>query len=40
MHLKQFRDYRWADSEFLQALNNSKIETAMKMAGKSAAEIA
>lgn len=40
MHLKQFRDYRWADSEFLQALNNSKIETAMKIAGKSAAEIA
>lgn len=40
MHLKQFREYRWADSEFLQALNNSKIETAMKMAGKSAAEIA
>lgn len=40
MHLKQFRDYRWADSEFLQELNNSKIETAMKMAGKSAAEIA
>lgn len=39
MHLKQHRDYRWADSEFLQELNNSKIETSMKQAGKSMAEI-
>lgn len=39
MHLKQHRDYRWADSEFLQELSNQKIETSMKQAGKSMAEI-
>lgn len=39
MHLKQHRDYRWADSEFLQELDKSKIETSMKQAGKSMAEI-
>lgn len=39
MHLKQHRDYRWADSEFLQELDKSKIETSMKQAGKSMSEI-
>lgn len=39
MHLKQHRDYRWADSEFLQELDKQKIETTMKMAGKSMTEI-
>ena len=26
MKLKQFKDFRWKDNEFLQELNNSKIE--------------
>ena len=39
MHLKQHRDYRWSDTEFLQELAKQEIETAMKQAGKSAAEI-
>jgi len=39
MHLKQHRDYRWADSEFLQEVDKSKIETSMKQAGKSMSEI-
>ena len=26
MRLKQYKDYRWKDTEFLQELNNSKIE--------------
>ena len=40
MKLKQFRDYRWEDTAFLQELANSKIEIAMKQQGKSASEIA
>lgn len=40
MKLSQFKDYRWADTEFLQEVANSKIEQAMKKQGYSAAEIA
>ena len=40
MKLKQYRDYRWKDNEFLQELANSKIEQAMKRQGYDAAEIA
>ena len=40
MKLKQFKEYRWADNEFLQELNNSKIEQTMKQQGYGAAEIA
>ena len=40
MKLKQFRDYRWKDTEFLQDLANHRIEETMKRQGYSAAEIA
>lgn len=41
MKLKQYRDYRWSDTEFLQELANQKIEATMKQTGQySAAEIA
>ena len=40
MKLKQFRDYRWKDTEFLQELANKKIEETMKRQGYEAAEIA
>jgi len=30
MKLKQYKDYRFKDTEFLQQLNDNKIETAMK----------
>ena len=40
MKLKQFRDYRWKDNDFLQELANSKIEQTMKRQGYEAAEIA
>ena len=40
MKLKQFKEYRWKDSEFLQELNNKKIEETMKRQGYEAAEIA
>ena len=40
MKLKQFRDYRWKDNDFLQQMANSKIEQAMKRQGYGAAEIA
>ena len=40
MKLKQFKDYRWKDTEFLQELANNKIEQAMKKQGYGAAEIA
>ena len=40
MKLKQFRDYRWKDTEFLQELANNKIEQTMKRQGYGAAEIA
>lgn len=39
MKLKQFRDYRWKDTEFLQQLADHKIEEAMKRQGYGAAEI-
>ena len=37
MKLKQFKDYSWKDTEFLQELANSKIEQAMKRQGYDAA---
>ena len=40
MKLKQYCDFRWKDNEFLQELNNSKIEQAMKSQGYDGAEIA
>ncbi len=40
MKLVQYRDYRWADTEFLQDLANTRIEQTMKKQGYSAAEIA
>ena len=40
MKLKQFKDYRWKDNEFLQELNNSKIEQTMKRQGYDAQQIA
>ena len=40
MKLKQWREYRWKDTEFLQELQNNKIEQAMKQQGYEAAEIA
>lgn len=39
MKLKQFRDYRWQDTDFLQELANKKIEETMKRQGYGAAEI-
>ena len=40
MKLKQYKEYRWKDTEFLQELANNKIEQAMKKQGYGAAEIA
>jgi hypothetical protein len=40
MRLKQYKDYRWKDTEFLQELANHTIEETMKRQGYSAAEIA
>ena len=40
MKLKQYREYRWKDNEFLQELANSKIEQTMKRQGYGAAQIA
>ena len=40
MKLKQYRDYRWKDTEFLQEVANKKIEETMKRQGYEAAEIA
>jgi hypothetical protein len=39
MKLKQYKDFRWKDTEFLQELANKKIEEAMKRQGFGAAEI-
>ena len=39
MKLKQWREYRWKDTAFLQELADTKIEQAMKRQGYSAAEI-
>lgn len=40
MKLKQFRDYKWKDTAFLQELQNNKTEQAMKSQGYAASEIA
>ena len=40
MKLKQYRDFRWKDNDFLQEMANNKIEQAMKRQGFGAAEIA
>ena len=40
MKLKQFKDYRWKDTDFLQELANNKIEQVMKRQGYDAQEIA
>ena len=40
MKLKQYREYRWKDTEFLQEVANKKIEETMKRQGYEAAEIA
>ena len=39
MKLKQFKEYRWKDTAFLQELANSKMEQAMKRQGYDAQEI-
>ena len=39
MKLKQYGDYRWKDTEYLQELQNHKTEEAMKAQGYSASEI-
>lgn len=39
MKLKQYKDYKWKDTEFLQELAANKLEQAMKRQGYSAAEI-
>lgn len=39
MRLKQHAKYRWKDTEFLQELEDHKVEEAMKRQGYSAAEI-
>lgn len=40
MKLKQWKQYRWKDTEFLQELANNKIEQTMKRQGYDAAQIA
>ena len=40
MKIKQYRDYRWKDNDFILELENAKIEQAMKRQGYGAAEIA
>ena len=40
MKLKQFKEYRWKDTEFLQELADTKREQAMKKQGYDAASIA
>lgn len=40
MKLKQYRVYRWKDTEFLQEVENKKIEETMKRQGYEAADIA
>ena len=40
MKLKQYRDFRWKDNDFLQEMANNKIEQAMKRQGFGAAQIA
>ena len=38
--LKQFKDYRWKDTEFLQEMANNKMEQTMKRQGYDAQQIA
>lgn len=40
MKLKQYKDYRWCHNEFLQEMQNNKIEQTMKRQGYDAAQIA
>lgn len=40
MKLKQYRDFRWSDTDHLQDLANAKIEQTMKRQGYGAVEIA
>ena len=40
MKLKQFKDYRWEDTEFLQQMANNKLEQTMKRQGYDAQQIA
>lgn len=40
MKIKQYKDWRWKDTEFLQQQSNNKIEETMKRQGYSAQEIA
>ena len=40
MKLKQYKDYRWKDNDFLQQLEDAQIEQTMKRQGYGAAEIA
>lgn len=40
MKLRQWKDYRWKDTAFLQELANHKVEETMKRQGYEAAEIA
>lgn len=40
MKLKQYKDYRWKDTEFLQELANNKMEQTMKRQGYDAQQIA
>ena len=40
MKLKQFKDYRWKDTEFLQQMANNKLEQAMKRQGYDTQQIA
>lgn len=40
MKLKQWRDYRWKDTDFLRELSNNRIEQAMKQRGYDQQEIA
>lgn len=39
MKLRQFKDFRWADNEFLQEMANSRIKETMERQGYSAAQI-
>lgn len=40
MKLKQFKDYRWKDTEFLQQMANNKLKQTMKRQGYDAQQIA
>lgn len=39
MKLKQFKDYRWKDTDFLREMQNNRIEQAMKQRGYDKQEI-